>query len=222
MLEILYEDNHLLVCIKPRGVLSQEDHTKDLDMLTLLKAYLKEKYQKIGNVYLGLVMRLDRNTSGIMVFAKTSKAASRLSEQIRLHEMTKQYLCVVSGILKNSGTLEHYLSKNEEEVKSYVTNKEKGKKAILEYVPLKEVDGNTVVKVNLKTGRHHQIRVQMSAIHHPLLGDSLYGNKNADSFLLHAFTLGFIHPVTKEPLHFVHYPKDEKWKKYLEEKEIEK
>ena len=109
---ILYEDNHILVVVKPRGILSQEDHTKDPDMLTLLKQYIKEKYQKPGNVFLALIHRLDRMTSGIMVFGKTSKAASRLSEQIRSHEFTKHYLAVVNGKTKEYEVLKHYLLKN--------------------------------------------------------------------------------------------------------------
>lgn len=132
-LEILYEDNHIIVALKPVGVLSQEDYTKDPDMLSLIKEYLKEKYKKEGNVYLGLVMRLDRMTSGVMVFAKTSKAASRLSLQIRNGEVLKKYVAVVNGKVNDHGTLKDYLIKDEKLVKSFVTTKELGKLAVLDY-----------------------------------------------------------------------------------------
>ena len=176
MLNILYEDNHIIVVVKPSGILSQEDITKDPDMVTLLKKYIKEKYNKPGDVYLGLVQRLDRMTSGVMVFARTSKAASRLSEQIRNHSIIKKYYAVVEGKTKDEDKLENYLIKDEDLVKSFVTTKEKGKFASLEYKKVKSIDNSSLVEVTLHTGRHHQIRVQMSNINHPLLGDSLYGS----------------------------------------------
>jgi 23S rRNA pseudouridine1911/1915/1917 synthase len=211
-LEILYEDNHLIVVLKPAGILSQEDYTKDPDMLSLLKQYIKEKYNKPGNVYLGLVMRLDRMTSGIMVFAKTSKAASRLSEQIKKHELKKKYLAVVEGNTKQSGTLKHYLVKDEKLVKSFVANE--GKLAELDYEKIGFIDNLSLVKVDLHTGRHHQIRVQFSYIGHPLYGDHLYGGHGDVHMQLHAFKLSFLHPITKEELEFTNMPKGEIWDKF--------
>ena len=211
-LEILYEDNHLIVVLKPAGILSQEDYTKDPDMLTLLKQYIKEKYNKPGNVYLGLVMRLDRMTSGIMVFAKTSKAASRLSEQIKKHEVKKKYLAVVEGNTKQSGILKHYLVKDEKLVKSFVANE--GKFAELDYEKIGCIDNLSLVKVDLHTGRHHQIRVQFSYIGHPLYGDHLYGGHGDVHMQLHAFKLSFLHPITKEKLEFTNIPSGEIWDKF--------
>lgn len=214
-LEILYEDNHLIVCVKPVGILSQEDHTKDMDMLTLLKHYIKDKYNKPGNVYLGLVHRLDRMTGGVMVFAKTSKAASRLNEQIKNHEFVKKYYALVNGVLNESGHLENYLFKDEDEVKSYVGNKNSGKIAILDYQVVKVYDNNTLVDISLKTGRHHQIRVQFSHINHPLVGDRLYGNDNKNNLMLYAYSLSFYHPITKELLEFKKIPTHDKWQNYF-------
>ena len=214
-LEILYEDNHLIVCVKPVGILSQEDHTKDMDMLTLLKHYIKDKYNKPGNVYLGLVHRLDRMTGGVMVFAKTSKAASRLNEQIKNHEFVKKYYALVKGVLNESGHLENYLFKDEDEVKSYVGNKNSGKIAILDYQVVKVQDNNTLVDISLKTGRHHQIRVQFSHINHPLVGDRLYGNDDKNNLMLYAYSLCFYHPITKELLEFKKIPTHDKWQNYF-------
>ena len=206
-LKILFEDNHIIVAIKPVNVLSQADYTKDVDMLTLIKQYIKEKYNKPGNVYLGLVHRLDRMTSGIMVFAKTSKAASRLNEQIKNNEFEKRYYCLVEGLLNKKGTLENYLYKDEKLVKSFVTNdKTKGKLAKLEYEAQIVGENESLVDVLLITGRHHQIRVQFSYIGHPLKGDTLYGSNFKKDFMLHAYSLSFNHPVTKERLTFVEKP----------------
>lgn len=196
---ILYEDNHLLVCIKPEGLLSQEDETKDLDMLTILKNYIKEEYQKTGNVYLGLVHRLDRRVSGVMVFAKTSKAASRLSEQIRSHSFNKKYLAFASGYLEGSNTLEDYLKKNDENEKLSVLSYQ-----VLDHLKLDDKIFSKVL-VNLKTGRYNQIRKQFSMINHPLINDFKYGyrGKNYNDHLgLFCIEIGFNHPVTKEYLNF--------------------
>ncbi len=212
-LDILYEDNHIIVAVKPVGILSQEDHTKDPDMLTLLKEYIKVKYKKEGNVFLGLVMRLDRMTSGVMVFARTSKAASRISEQIRNGEVLKKYVAIVQGKVNEHGTLKDYLIKDEKLVKSFVTTKDKGKRAVLDYTLIKQIDDLSVVDILLHTGRHHQIRVQFSNIGNPLYGDKLYGS-NADTHMhLHAYYLSFVHPVTKEPMKFKCLPKGNLWEK---------
>ena len=205
-LQILYEDNHLLVVIKPINILSQSDHTKDLDMLTILKKYLKEKYQKPGNVYLGLVHRLDRPTGGIMVFARTSKSASRLSKQIKDGDFKKSYLAVVHGKTNEKDTLKNYLLKEKD--KSIITTKEKGKYAELDYELLdyNETFDLSLLKINLKTGRNHQIRVQFKGINHPLYGDNRYNNEKDKNLGLYAYKLEFIHPTTKEKLTFTNYP----------------
>lgn len=210
--KVLYEDNHIIVVVKPVNVLSQEDHTKDLDMLTMVKSYIKEKYNKPGNVYVGLVHRLDRMTSGVMVFAKTSKGASRLNEQIRQNKMEKKYFALVEGKTPNTGTLIDYLYKNEELVKSFVTeDKNKGKRAELRFETQKVGKNQSLVDVSLITGRHHQIRVQFSNAGYPLVGDSLYGAKTQGPMRLHAYYLSFLHPITKEKLEFFENPlwKDE-------------
>ena len=178
-LKVLYEDNHIIVVLKPANVLSQEDSTKDLNMLNMVKAYIKEKYSKPGNVYVGLVHRLDRMTSGVMVFAKTSKGASRLNEQIRNNQMEKKYLALVEGITPENGTLINYLYKNEEMVKSFVTeDKNRGKYSELRFETQKQGKNQSLVDIRLITGRHHQIRVQFASRGHSLLGDQRYGKQD--------------------------------------------
>ncbi len=206
-LNILYEDNHIIVVVKPFNIPVQEDSSKDLDMLTIIKNYIKEKYNKPGNVYLGLVHRLDRPASGVMVFAKTSKAASRLSDQIRKNEVKKTYLAFVHGNIKEEDTLINYISKDNKTNSSYIDNKN-GKESILSYNKLKYDKENdlSLVKVNLKTGRHHQIRLQMSNINHPLYGDQRYGKEDKKQLALFAYKLEFIHPVSKETLTFSYLP----------------
>ncbi len=202
MINIIYEDNHLLVVEKPVNCLVQEDNTKDKDLLTILKQELKEKYQKTGNVYLGLVHRLDRMVGGVMVFAKTSKAASRLSEQIKKNQFTKTYYAVVEGNLKQNGTLIDNLEKDEKRRISFVSPS--GKRAKLNYEVLANKENKTLLKIHLETGRHHQIRVQFSHAGYPLYGDAKY-NKQAnlkDPVALFAKELSFYHPITKELLTF--------------------
>ena len=202
-LNILYEDNHLLVVEKPPFVLSQSDGSKTLDMLTLLKEYVKEKYQKKGNVYLGLVHRLDKEVGGIMVFARTSKAARRLSEQIRSHSFEKWYLAIVTGHLTD-GVFEDYLVRDE--YRSLVSNTKEGKLARLTYQVLGTVKNCSLVRIFLETGRHHQIRVQFASHGHPLLGDKKYGLKGDGFLALYAYHLSFFHPVTKEKMTFEQIP----------------
>lgn len=214
-LEILYEDNHIIVVVKPNNILSQSDDTNDIDMLTIIKKYLKEKYNKPGNVYLGLVHRLDRPVSGVMVFAKTSKAASRLSEQISKHQFAKKYLAIVEddGSLAESGTLIDYLVKDNDNSTRVVT-KDKGKYAELSYhVIQRRLDVKlTLVEIELKTGRHHQIRVQFASRKHPLYGDQRYGKQNKEQIALHAYQLSFFHPITKAQMVFTSKPKcKNKW-----------
>lgn len=215
-LEILYEDNHIIVVFKNENILSQGDSTNDKDLLTKIKEYIKIKYQKPGNVYVGLVHRLDRPVSGVMVYAKTSKAASRLSEQIRTSRMEKQYLAVVNGILKEKkGEFRDYLQKLENG-NTIVTDEKNGKESILNYEVLKEQDNQSLVKINLKTGRHHQIRVQFASRGYPLYGDQRYGIKNKKQIALCCYHLAFYHPTTKEKLVFERMPKDKEiFKKFL-------
>ena len=206
MINILYEDNHLLVVEKKVGVLSQSDGSNTPDMLTILKKYIKEKYNKPGNVYLGLVHRLDKDVGGIMVFAKTSKAARRLSETIRNREFKKTYLAVCKGIIESNGKYQDYLKRLE--YRSVVSNSKEGKLAVLEYKVLKVINNNTLVKINLETGRYHQIRVQFSYHNHPLLGDEKYGSKGKYKIALFAYKLEFIHPTTKEKMSFELLPQE--------------
>lgn len=202
-INIIYEDNHLLVVEKPVNIPVQEDSSKDIDMITLLKDYRKVHENKKGDAYLGLVHRLDRPVGGVMVFAKTSKAASRLSEQVRNNTIHKTYIAVVEGTLPSKGKFEDYLVKDSKENKSYVTTKDKGKYSSLEYEVLKEKDNLSLVKINLITGRSHQIRVQFSSRNHPLVGDSKYNNNpNNINIALFAIELSIIHPITKERLTF--------------------
>lgn len=211
-LKVIYEDNHIIVVEKPVNIPSQGDKTGDIDMLSIIKAYLKEKYNKPGEVYLGLVHRLDRPTGGVMVFAKTSKAASRLSEQVRNKEMHKQYLCIVDGKMEEKqGTFKDYLYKNEKTNTSRIAkpNEKKAKEAILDYEVIKynEEINLSVIKINLHTGRHHQIRVQFASRNHSLYGDQKYGTRGRGKQLaLWAFSLSFKHPTTKEVLLFEDYP----------------
>ncbi|MBP3597184.1 MAG: RluA family pseudouridine synthase [Clostridia bacterium] len=211
-LKVLYEDNHIIVVVKPVNIPSQGDKTGDEDMLTIIKRYLKQKYNKPGDVYLGLIHRLDRPTGGVMVFAKTSKAASRLSEQVRNKEFHKKYLCIVDGKLeKSKDTFKDYLWKNEKTNTSKVVKEgtKNAKEAILDYEVLKynEEINLSVVKVDLHTGRHHQIRLQFSSRNHSLYGDQKYGNRGKGKQLaLWAFSLSIIHPVTKERMEFENFP----------------
>jgi 23S rRNA pseudouridine1911/1915/1917 synthase len=211
-LKVLYEDNHIIVVEKPVNIPSQGDKTGDEDMLTIIKQYIKEKYNKPGEVYLGLVHRLDRPTGGVMVFARTSKAASRLSEQVRNKDFEKKYLCIVDGKMENEkGTFKDFLLKNEKTNTSKVVPEgtKNSKEAILDYEVVKynEEINLSVVKVALHTGRHHQIRVQFASRNHSLCGDQKYGTRGRGKQLcLWAYSLSFYHPTTKEKLTFEDYP----------------
>lgn len=211
---IIYEDNHIIVVLKPQNVPCCEDESKDLDMLTIIKNYIKERDNKPGNVYLGLVHRLDRPTGGVMVFAKTSKAASRLSEQMRSGDFSKIYYAVLVGTLPNkSQVLKNYLKKNTINGMVYVCGQtvEGAKYAELKYEVIEEKNGLSLVELNLHTGRTHQIRVQTSHLGYPVYGDMRYGGENAvkGKLALWATCLSFSHPVTKEKLTFkVEPPKD--------------
>ena len=216
-LNILYEDNQIIVVEKKPNVLSQSDITGDLDLLTMVKSYVKEKYNKPGNVYIGLVHRLDRPVGGVMVFARTSKAAKRLNEQIKNHEFNKTYVAVLDGILKKEkDELVNYLYKDSKTGKSKIVDKDftGGKLSKLNYEVLGYYDDKTIVKINLITGRHHQIRLQFKYLGYPLYGDQLYGNKNNEQIKLYAYKLEFNHPVSKEKLTFKLLPK---WKELEDE-----
>lgn len=211
-LKVLYEDNQIIVVEKPVNIPSQGDKTGDLDMLTIVKAYIKEKYNKPGEVYLGLVHRLDRPTGGVMVFARTSKSASRLSEEIRDKKFHKKYLAIVDGKMENKkGSMKDYLLKNEKTNTSKVVKEgtKNAKEAILDYEVVKynEEINMSLVKIYLHTGRHHQIRVQFASRNHSLSGDQKYGTRGRGKQLaLWAYSLSFIHPVTKEEMTFESYP----------------
>ena len=207
-IRIIYEDNHLLVVEKPVNILSQADETGDPDMLTLLKQDIKLRYNKPGEVYLGLVHRLDRPVGGVMVFARTSKAASRLSDQIRRRVFKKTYLAVVHGKLPaSSGKLQHYLAKNEKTnmVKVVERDHAKAMEAVLDYEVLGMTDDLSLVKINLHTGRPHQIRVQFSAIGNPLYGDQKYGvypDKSYRQIALWSSKIVLNHPTRKVDMAF--------------------
>lgn len=211
-LKVIYEDNHIIVVEKKPNIPSQADKTEDRDMLTMVKQYIKEKYHKPGNVYLGLVHRLDRPVGGIMIFSKTSKAASRLSNQIRENIVKKKYLAVVDGKFEQeSGVLEDYLYKDERNNISKVVNKDKknAKLAKLDYKVLKynEVKNLSLVEINLHTGRHHQIRVQLSNLGHSIFGDQKYGTRGqGKQIALWAYELTFNHPITKQEMTFQDFP----------------
>ena len=211
-INIIYEDNHLLVVNKPANMPVCQDNSNDEDLLSKLKEYIKIKYNKKGNVYLGLVHRLDRPVEGIMVFAKTSKSASRLTNQIQNKKFNKTYYAIVENNPKEKGQFIDYLTKNEKNNTSYITNENIGKKSILEYKVLNKNNNLSLIEINLLTGRHHQIRVQFSHHGYPLYGDHKYNKKfindNKTNIALIAKKLSFYHPTTNELLTFeINLPK---------------
>jgi len=211
-LQILYEDNHLIAVNKRPGDIVQGDKTGDKPLSEIVKQYIKEKYDKPGNVYLGVVHRLDRPTSGIVVFAKSSKALPRLNKLFAEKEAKKTYWAVVKNMPpKTHGTLTHWLKRNTKQNKSYANNKEvpDSKKAVLDYKIIKKLDNYFLLEIDLKTGRHHQIRSQLTAIGSPIKGDLKYGFDRSNkygSIHLHARKLIFIHPVKKEKLELIAPP----------------
>ena len=218
MVKVIYEDNHLLVVEKPVNILSQGDDTNDKDMVNLLKNYVKEKYKKPGNVFIGLVHRLDRPVGGVMVFAKTSKAASRLSEQVRNKSFKKTYRAVIHGTMnKKEDTLKDYLYKNKKTNMVSVVNKnhKEAKNAELDYETLQSKNNFSLVQIDLKTGRPHQIRVQFASRKHPLFGDQRYGqdvNKVGQQIALWSYKIEITHPTTKEKMEFIcEPPKEYPW-----------
>lgn len=220
-LTILHEDNHIIVVMKPQGLPSCGDESGDDNMLDQVRRYVKEKYNKPGNVYIGLIHRLDRPTGGIMVFAKTSKAASRLAEQMRSGDFEKKYLAVLVGVPKEAqGTLVNYLKKNPVNNMVYICTQttDGAKLASLDYKVLEEKGGYCLAEIKLHTGRTHQIRVQMAGISHPVYGDMRYGGESAKkgNLALWAYSLSFTHPVTKGRLRFLLEPPAENipWKNF--------
>jgi len=216
MLEVLYEDNHIIAINKKSGDIVQGDKTGDAPLSDFVKAYIKKKYNKPGEVFLGTIHRLDRPTSGVVLYARTSKALSRMNEQFREKQVQKTYWAVVDNAPANdSGTLENYLIKNQKQNKSYVTKGADSKHAILDFKLLKKLDNFYHLEIKPKTGRHHQIRVQLAHIGCIIKGDLKYGakrsNKDASIHLL-AQKLEFLHPVKKEPITIVApAPNDSIW-----------
>jgi len=208
-LQILFEDNHIIIVNKRVGDIVQGDKTGDIPLSEIVKQYIADKYDKKGNVFLGVVHRLDRPTSGIVIFARTSKALERLNKMLREKQIQKTYWAIIKNKPeKEKDTLIHYLKKNPKNNKSTVFSRETegSKKAILHYTIIKELDNYIVLKIDLETGRHHQIRAQLSAIKSPIKGDLKYGfnRSNPDGGIcLHAREIQFIHPVSKENIHII-------------------
>lgn len=203
-IQILYEDNHIIIVNKRVGDIIQGDKTGDTPLSEIVKEYIQKKYQKPGNVFLGVVHRIDRPTSGIVIFARTSKALERLNEMLRDHKIEKIYWAVVkNNPPKESDTLIHFLIKNPKNNKttSFLTEKDGSKKAILHYKLLKKLENYSLLEINLETGRHHQIRAQLAAIGYPIKGDLKYGfprsNENG-GIHLHARKIEFTHPVSNQ------------------------
>ena len=203
---VVYEDNHIIVVNKTSSEIVQGDKTGDIPLSETVKQYLKEKYQKPGNVFVGVAHRLDRPVSGLVVFAKTSKALSRLNEMFKNSEVKKTYWAIVKECPRElEGELVHYLVRNEKQNKSYAYDKEMpdSKKAILHYRLIARSQNYNLLEVDLKTGRHHQIRCQLAKMGCPIKGDLKYGfaRSNPDgSICLHARRISFIHPVSKEQI----------------------
>lgn len=215
-LKVLYEDNHLIVVEKPAGVLTQADMSGQRCLMDDVKDYLKEKYKKTGNVFLGMVHRLDRPVLGIIVFAKTSKGASRLSQQIRLHEVEKIYHAVIAGKLeKKRGILRTNLEKNENERKAHVSDN--GKEAELSYEVVKEGENFSLVRIKLETGKFHQIRAQFASVGNPIAGDTKYGSKEVTpdkTICLAATSLSF-RKATENDFVTISIPIPSEWNKYF-------
>lgn len=211
--EPLYIDNHLLVVVKPAGMLSQADRTGDLDLVTAAKAYLKARFERPGDVFVGLVHRLDRPVSGVMVLARTSKAAARLSEQFRTRTVTKRYLALVEGVVEGQGRRTDWLLKEDEAVRVVGPGTVGAREATLSWEAVWTDSRRTLVAVRLETGRSHQIRVQLAALGHPILGDRRHGattDWTRGAIALHAAALEVEHPTQRVPLAFVAPP--ERWR----------
>ena len=217
-LQVLYEDNHLIIINKRVGDLVQGDKTGDTPLNEIVKSYIKDKYNKPGEVFLGVVHRIDRPTSGVVIFARTSKALGRLNEALRNKEIKKTYWAIVKNpVAKNEASLTHYLVKNQRNNKAaaYPVEVKGSKKAILHYKKTKSFDTYALLEIELETGRHHQIRIQLATIGLPIKGDLKYGfnrsNKNG-GIHLHARNISFLHPIKKEQISIeAPTPKDVLW-----------
>ena len=241
IMQIIYEDNHIIIVAKQSGEIVQGDKTGDTPLSETVKAYIKEKYQKPGAVFLGVVHRLDRPVSGLVVFARTSKALSRLNDMFRKGEVHKTYWALVETPTKPPQgeasdhsprhiewhTVEHWLTRNEKQNKSYAYDREVpgSKKAILKYRMIGHTDRYTLLEVNLMTGRHHQIRCQLSAMGHPIKGDLKYGAKRSNpdgSISLLARRVEFVHPVSKENIIVeAPLPDDKLWREVVRREGVE-
>jgi len=216
---IIYEDNHIIVVNKSASEIVQGDKTGDVPLSEKVKAYLKEKYQKPGNVFVGVTHRLDRPVSGLVVFAKTSKALSRLNEMFRVGDVHKVYWAIVKNEPKQpEAELQHWIVRNEKQNKSYAYDHEvkNGKKAVLKYRMIGRSDNYSLLEVELMTGRHHQIRCQLSKIGCPIKGDLKYGSPRSNpdgSICLHARRISFVHPVSKQLIELeAPLPADKLWR----------
>ena len=215
-IDVIFEDNHLIAVNKKSGEIVQGDKTGDEPLSERVKKYLKVKYNKPGNVFLGTIHRIDRPTSGIVIFAKTSKALSRMNEKFRQNKISKTYWAIVKNRLpKKNDLLEHYLLKNQKKNKSFLSTEEKGKFSVLEYNFLNNLNNYFLYEIFPKTGRHHQIRVQLSTMGSPIRGDLKYGAKRSNpngGINLHAKKIDFNHPVTKESVSIeANCPKEKIW-----------
>jgi len=227
-LKVLYEDNHLIIVLKDEGILSQSNYSTDVDLLSIVKEYIKEKYQKEGNVYIGLVHRLDRRVGGLMIFAKTSKAAARLSAIIREQSLEKKYLAIVTGNPPQEGELVDYLKKvtiNNQQISVETTiNDPKAKKAILHFKNIKTFTIDSldfsILSVDLITGRYNQIRKQLSLLGFPIVNDFKYGYRGENYYNqlgLFCYQISFNHPIKKEIIKITHYPSGWFWEKLEKE-----
>jgi 23S rRNA pseudouridine1911/1915/1917 synthase len=224
MMQVLYEDNHIIAVNKTCNEIVQGDKTGDTPLSEIVKAYIKEKYNKPGEVFLGVTHRLDRPTSGVVLFARTSKALTRLNEMFKSHEqIQKTYWAIVQGAPKQpEARLENWLTRNEQLNKSFIAKAgaKEAKQAILSYKTLARGEHYTLLEINLETGRHHQIRCQLAAIGCPVKGDLKYGAKRSNpdgGISLHARQIAFIHPVSKQPLCITApIPEDSLWQQLAE------
>lgn len=220
-LKIIYEDNHIIAVNKPSGMLVQGDKTGDETLGDVVKKYLKEKYQKPGDVYLGVTHRIDRPVSGVLLFARTSKALTRLNELFKSRDMKKTYWAIVQNRpAKEEDTLTHWLEKNEAKnmSKAFAKETDGALKCSLDYKLISSIDNYHLLEINPHTGRHHQIRVQLAAIGSPIKGDLKYGSKRSNkdgSISLHARKINFEHPVKKEPIEIIaEVPEDVVWRAF--------
>ncbi len=220
MVKIVYEDNHIIVAVKPPNMLSQADNTHDADILTDLKEYIRIKYKKPGNVYLGLVHRLDRPVGGLMVFARTSKAAARLSAQLREHDLGREYLCVAEGEVRDRFTLINFLLENPRLGRMIVCDADErgAKQAELSGWRIGSRNGLSLCEIHLRTGRKHQIRVQMKEMGAPLWGDHRYGHGvSGQQIALWGYKLSIRHPITKQLMTFQDLPCGSIWNSFAPE-----